>query len=340
MTGMRRVQDWLDDHEPLVALASVCAFFALVFLLGGCGSSSSPYAPKLLRGPASCIPQEGAGTMGDCTPKPVGLGLGPVSVSLRGPFVVDVSYFQGAINWVAARPHISGAIVRVADGNFNDPAFARNWHELRRLHVWHGAYYFLRPGNCTAEADRAVGLVKAQGGFDSGPLIEDAEVPLNAGCAEAFVQRVESDTGLPGVIYTAPGTWPGGGHGHAVLWVASYGPSPGCVWTCSYVAWQFTDGQIGPSPHCTAGIGCDDVSTDNGITSIGRTPPKPKPSPCHASCHRRQLRALYARRNALRTDLTRRRCRVIHGKHAFRLCPYWAREGRVVNRQIRSLGGH
>lgn len=68
-------------------------------------------------------------------------------------------------------------------------------------------------------------------------------------------------------------------------------------------------------------------------------PAKPKPRPCHASCRNHKLRALYARRSELRADLTRRRCRVIHGKHAFRLCPYWAREGRAVNRQIRSLGG-
>jgi len=328
---MRRFQDWLDEHEPLVALTCVAAFLALAFVLSGCGSSPSP-VPKLLRGPASCIPKEGAGTMGDCTPKPV--GLGPVRVALRGPFVVDVSYFQGTINWAAARPHISGAIVRVADGNFNDPAFARNWRELKRLHIWHAAYFFLRPGNCAAEADRAVSLI---GKLDSGPLIADAEVPLNYGCAAAFVREAKRRTGLSEVIYTAPGTWPGGPHGGALLWVASYGSSPGCVWTCAHVSWQYTDGAIGPAPHCTPGIGCDDISTDNGITSIGAKP-KPTPKPNHAQL-KAELYRDYGLRTKLRTLLTVHRCRTGHAKPAryWTACGVWFRHGANTNRAIRAL---
>lgn len=44
-------------------------------------------------------------------------------------------------------------------------------------------------------------------------------------------------------------------------WQAAYGPKPGMSpWRKPWVAWQFTDGQIGPRPHAVAGIGECDVS--------------------------------------------------------------------------------
>lgn len=257
--------------------------------------------------------------MGACAPKRRGL---KPRAALRGPFVPDVSYYQGRPNWAAAKPHISGAIVRVADGNFNDPAFGHNWYELKRLGIWHASYYFLRPYNCAGQADRALAIIGSQGGLDSGPLIADAEVPLNYGCAAAFVAEAKRRSGLPEVIYTSPGTWAGGPHGNAALWVASYGPTPGCVWTCSHVAWQFTDGSYGPQPHCTPGIGCDDISLDRGITSLKRS----------------NRHALEARRRALRRVLERYGCRrrVRQHQHLGPRCRRWKHEGDVVNRELRA----
>lgn len=306
--------------------AALCA--ALSVGLGACGGtpspprSTSPTTPKLLRGPQSCIPKEGAGVPGVCVQKRR-LSLLPTRY-LRGPFVPDVSYYQGHPDWLSAKREISGAIVRVADGNFNDPAFAYNWHELRRLHIWHATYFFLRPGDCAAEARRGIALVNAQGGFDSGPLIADAEVPLPYGCVAAFVEEARRKTGLPGIVYTAPGTYPGGPHGNAVLWVATYGSEPGCVWTCAHVAWQYTDGKYGPLPHCIVGIGCDDISTDNGITRLGRHP-TPRPV---------DRKALKARQRALRRVLLHFGCRrrvKVHERLGPR-CRRWFAEGDRIAR--------
>ena len=44
-------------------------------------------------------------------------------------------------------------------------------------------------------------------------------------------------------------------------WQAAYGPKPGMApWRKPWIAWQFTDGQVGPTPHAVAGIGECDVS--------------------------------------------------------------------------------
>jgi Glycosyl hydrolases family 25 len=289
---------------------------ALLLVLGvaGCGTSSTH--PALRAGPQSCVPKEGAGVVGACAPKVRGLGQ---KSTLTGRFVPDVSYYQPHVNWRAAKAWgIRGAIVRVADGHFNDPVFTRYWHELKALGLWHAAYYFLRPYNCAGQADRAVGLVNAAGGLTSGPLITDSEVPLNHNCAQTFVQRVEVDTHWNvSVIYTSPGTWAGGGHGTAVLWVASYGPTPGCVWTCGHVSWQYTDGIYGPSPRCISGIGCGDVSLDSGLTAITRTSPAPARGP------------LEGRQAVLRRVLIHYGCRARGRKHE-RLgprCKRWKAEG-------------
>ena len=303
----------------------------------GCGSTPpAPWAPPrqgaVVKAQASCDPAPGAGVMGSCVPPT--FGSNRLTLTLRGPFVPDVSEFQGRPCWSCARPHISGAIVRVADLITGQPdtSFAYNWHALRTLHIWHATYAFVRPGNCSAEADRAVGYVNAQGGFDSGPLIADAEVPLPYFCVTIFLAEVERDTGWHvAVVYTAQGTWPGGAHDGALLWDAAYGPEPGCVWTCHRVAWQDTDGVFGPYPHSIPGIGSGDISRDEGITRLIHQHPAPPLT-------RRQLKRL---RVALRTDLTRHRCRVSphHGRGRYhRLCARWLRAGKQVNHELHSKG--
>jgi GH25 family lysozyme M1 (1,4-beta-N-acetylmuramidase) len=359
---MTRREKWL--------LATVAALAAALLALGVTQLTTGTktiveHTPEtqLPSGPNSCVPREGEGVPGVCTPLPKNLAppnpqtpkVVPKSgantrsttstpaafvnvAAVASGYVPDVSYFQGHPAWGQAKSHINGAIARVADGHFNDPAFAYNWHELRRLHIWHAAYFFVRPGNCTAEADRAVALVNAQGGFDSGPLIADAEVPLNYGCAAAFVREAKVRTGLPEVIYTAPGTWAGGPHGNALLWVASYGPHPGCVWTCAHVAWQFTDGLIGPYPHCTPGIGCDDISTDNGITKLGH---KAEPSAAQKRvAKRRSLASHRATIVTLHKLIDKHHCR--RGQHAtprsyHTVCGRWLRNGNTAHAVVRRL---
>lgn len=331
---------------PPVVLAAVAL---AVLALTGCGGgghppsgstkATPPPAVKRVDGAESCTPAAGSGVMGACTPLP----STAVQEELRSTRkqassarrIPDVSEFQGHPNWRLASRSIGGAIVRVADGSHDDADFAYNWHELRALHVWHAAYFFLRPGDCASEARRAIALIKAQGGFDSGPLIADAEVPLPFFCAAQFSKAAEVGSGFHVcVIYTAPGTWPGGSNGGCVLWVATYGPRPGCVWSCTHVAWQYTDGQFGPFPHCIPGVGCDDISADSGITSIRvqRGPTKPqKVAALRGIEHRLHLNV--SKRATLHALIDRHKCRA--GQHAkpssyHTVCGYWIREGNTV----------
>lgn len=52
---------------------------------------------------------------------------------------------------------------------------------------------------------------------------------------------------------------------------------------------------------------------------------------------RRELVVAKRYRAELRVLLTKHRCRVVHGPRAYRACPTWGHEGRIVNQRIRAL---
>lgn len=256
----------------------------MIIVLASCGGSTRTINHTVTvvatNTAVSCNPAPNQGHMGVCTPRTQTLGPLP---TLSGSFIPDVYELNGCKNWAGSKGHIAGGIVKAFEFR-TDHCLAQNWASLTRAKIWHAAYDFLRPGSCTGEADAYVSAVRHVGGFNSGPAIGDAEVALPAGFVACWVARIKHDTDQHTVIiYTAPGTWPGGGNPGADLWVATYGPVPGCVWTCTHIAWQFTDGTHGPLPHSTL-IGTGDISINNGITKILAKPlPKPKPKP-HLVC--------------------------------------------------------
>ena len=71
--------------------------------------------------------------------------------------LIDVSQWQGAIDWEAARPHIGGAILRAGYGKGQaDRQFSRNAAECNRLGIPCGAYWFSyarTPEEARAEAE-------------------------------------------------------------------------------------------------------------------------------------------------------------------------------------------
>lgn len=268
-----------------------------VLALAGCGSSQTTHhvrhatasAPSpQITAPAQCNPAPGQGHLGVCVTQPAAssLRVGPgatLGTSLR--YLPDVYEGTGGINWGAAHSRgLYAAIVKAFEVNYRqDGQFANSWHQLAALHLWHAAYLFVRAGNCTAIADTYVNIVKSAGGWDqfAGPPILDVEVPGANGnnLVPCLISRIQHDTGISTVIvYTAPGTWPGGPSNNAPLWIATYGSSFGCIWTCHPVAWQFTDGRFGPSPHAVYGLPAGDVSVDYGISSM-LAHPAPPPDP-------------------------------------------------------------
>lgn len=91
--------------------------------------------------------------------------------------IIDVSEWQGVINWVKAKPHIDGAILRCGCGTgYDDKQWARNVRECERLGIPFGVYlysYAKDVNAARAEAEHVLRMVK--GHKLSLPIYFDAE---------------------------------------------------------------------------------------------------------------------------------------------------------------------
>jgi hypothetical protein len=296
------------------AAAAALAYAAAIGLIA-CGNTSEHAIFHLATSPTraslACIPAPGAGVMGACTPR----ALRALPRAPAGREIPDVSEYQGCALH-------SEAIFRVyeAGTNVQDARAACHARELRRLHAWSAAYAFVRTpgyhhaGSCTAQAQRTVAIVRSLGGV-TGPVIQDAEVPLPRGFVACFNNAVRA-AGQLTATYTSTGTASGGPFSQP-LWLASYGARPGCIeGICRRVAWQFSS-----EANCRGVYG--DCSIDEGITSIVHAPRAP----------------LEARQRALRRVLAhygcRRRARV-HAPLGPR-CRRWFVEGRSVGEELARL---
>lgn len=78
--------------------------------------------------------------------------------------IVDVSQWQGVIDWATAKPHIAGAILRAGYGKGRaDAQFQRNAAECNRLGIPCGAYWFsyaTSPAEAEEEAKHLLEAVK------------------------------------------------------------------------------------------------------------------------------------------------------------------------------------
>ena len=111
----------------------------------------------------------------------------------HGPTVkgIDVSYWQGTINWSAvAGDGVRFAIVRISDGSYRDTQFAANWNGARAAGLIRGAYQFFEPGqDPIAQADMVVAAVGRLGPGDM-PVTIDVEAPSPGISASAYASRI------------------------------------------------------------------------------------------------------------------------------------------------------
>jgi lysozyme len=150
-------------------------------------------------------------------------------------FGVDVSHYDGLINWSSAREQeIRFAYVKATQGVLStDNTFARNWADIRKLsdnesrRVYRGAYHFLSAqGDAKAQAQHFLSVLGAAQSTDLPPCVDvewdappgstdldaaDRWTGLSASEIVAKIQTwldvVEKSTGKAPVIYTQPGWW-------------------------------------------------------------------------------------------------------------------------------------
>lgn len=175
----------------------------------------------------------------------------PPGVLLPGAPGIDVSHWQGVIDWQAvAADGQQFAYLKATDPEFGagkiDGKFEANRLGCRTAGVLWGAYHFFRP--LYGALSQAEDFLRALAG-DWGDLRPALDVeyglPTEAQM-RIWLERVESATGKRPIIYTRASFWneignpPLGDYG---LWVASYRenhPILPAGWQ-DYLIWQYTD---------------------------------------------------------------------------------------------------
>ncbi len=176
----------------------------------------------------------------------------------RGPTVqgVDVSYYQGRVDWDrVAGAGIGFGFARVSDGTrFIDPRFGENWRGMRRVGILRGAYQFFRPGQ-DARAQARI-MTDVLGKLRAGDLPAVLDIETADGYSSAsiragmriWLREVEAATGKKPIIYTSWGFWNSlsgmSEFGDYPLWVANYTSLcplvPTQTWS-GWDMWQYTD---------------------------------------------------------------------------------------------------
>ena len=178
---------------------------------------------------------------------------------------IDVSHFQGTVNWAAKfSSGIRFTWIKATEGvTFRDPAFGTNYTNAFRAGVIRGAYHFALPDRSTG-ATQASFLVAHGGAWSRDgrtlPATLDIEYnPYGATCygrtkaamtawIRDFVTTYKARTGRAAVIYTTTDWWTrctGNSASFGLtnpLWIARYASAPGTLpagWSVRTV-WQWT----------------------------------------------------------------------------------------------------
>lgn len=118
------------------------------------------------------------------------------------PTAIDVSSWQGNINWAVVKNNIWLAILRVQDGTYLDPKLSRNIQFCEQLGIPYYCYGFYRNGGAT-EAARMVSRAKAAGAKNCRGYILDVEVSGQSIAGIKSAGNTLAATGLDNGVYIA-----------------------------------------------------------------------------------------------------------------------------------------
>ncbi|GAB3646358.1 hypothetical protein GCM10028833_08060 [Glycomyces tarimensis] len=184
------------------------------------------------------------------------------------PSGIDVSHYQGSINWNSVKSAgIDFAFIKATEGtSYRDPRFNANYPAAHGAGVIRGAYHFARPNASSGSAQ--ANYFASNGGAWSRdnltlPGVLDIEgPPSGAYCyglsttqmrswVNSFYNTYKSRTGRDVIIYTTASWWntcTGSWTGMASkspLWVAHWGvssPTLPAGWrNTTWTFWQYTD---------------------------------------------------------------------------------------------------
>ncbi len=207
-----------------------------------------------------------------------------------GPTVkgIDVSYYQGTINWTdVSNDGVVYAFIRTSDGSYHDPNFDSYWAGSRAAGIKHGAYHFFRPeSDPIAQADYVLSKIGGKLEADDLPPVLDVEVADNVSAAniaagvKAWSDHIAAAIGRQPIIYTGKYFWQdsvGNADMHAdPLWHAQYTTATCPDIASSWPGWQFWQySSTGTVAGISGGVDMDRFNGDATAFQAFLGPPGP-----------------------------------------------------------------
>jgi GH25 family lysozyme M1 (1,4-beta-N-acetylmuramidase) len=192
--------------------------------------------------------------------------VAPAGPTLAG---VDVSAFQGAVNWNSvAAAGIAFGYARVSDGTALDGTFVANYGGMKAAGLARGAYQYFEPAqDPAAQANLLLHSIGTLGPGDLPPVL-DVESTGGQSAATLIAEIstwagiVENATGRIPAIYTDLTFWNASvqatSFGGNPLWIASYGtgfPNVPSGWN-NWAFWQYSSS--GTVPGISASVNLDE----------------------------------------------------------------------------------
>jgi GH25 family lysozyme M1 (1,4-beta-N-acetylmuramidase) len=164
---------------------------------------------------------------------------------------IDVSHYQGSINWAAVRNAGKRfGFVKASEGTtYQDPFFRTNWQNMGYNRVVRGAYHFGHPElDPYAQVDNFVSVAHPK----TGDLQLTLDLEITGGKSpreifhwtRAFISYLHARTGRPGIIYTGFYFWRDSVGNppynlNCPLWLAAYVPNPNSYVPSAWSTWSF-----------------------------------------------------------------------------------------------------
>ncbi len=174
-------------------------------------------------------------------------------MSSTGISGIDVSYYQGDIDWQSVKD--AGTVFAFARATYGttkvDPKFSTYWPAIKNVQLIRGAYHFYIASEDPVE--QANLFLSTVGTLSSGDLPPTLDLESGSGTSSSLVSDVqtwlnivEQKLGRTPIIYTGPSYWNdnmNSDFGKYTLWVAEYGVStPKSVngWS-NWTFWQHSE---------------------------------------------------------------------------------------------------
>jgi GH25 family lysozyme M1 (1,4-beta-N-acetylmuramidase) len=136
-----------------------------------------------------------------------------------GPAGIDVSHYQGSINWSSVKSAgVSFAYIKATEGTgYKDPMFSANYLNAYNAKVIRGAYHFAQPSSSSGAA-QATYFAANGGAWSADNLTLPGMLDLEGGCYGMstsamqswildFYNTYKAKTSRDIVIYTSPSWW-------------------------------------------------------------------------------------------------------------------------------------